>query len=56
MASGQVSMMLGAKGPNFSTVSACATGVDSIGEAYEMIREELLMLLYLEVPKPQYAQ
>jgi 3-oxoacyl-[acyl-carrier-protein] synthase II len=33
MASGQVSMMIGAKGPNFSTVSACATGTDSIGEA-----------------------
>lgn len=38
MASGQVSMMVGAKGPNFSTVSACATGADSIGEALEMIR------------------
>lgn len=38
MASGQVSMMIGAKGPNFSTVSACATGADSIGEAAEMIR------------------
>ena len=38
MASGQVSMMIGAKGPNFSNVSACATGADSIGEALEMIR------------------
>jgi len=38
MASGHVSMMIGAKGPNFSTVSACATGTDSIGEALEMIR------------------
>jgi 3-oxoacyl-[acyl-carrier-protein] synthase II len=38
MASGQVSMMIGAKGPNFSTVSACATGADSIGEAAEMIK------------------
>ncbi|MBA31123.1 MAG: beta-ketoacyl-[acyl-carrier-protein] synthase II [Chloroflexi bacterium] len=42
MASGQVSMMLGAKGPNFSTVSACATGADSIGEAYEMIRRGII--------------
>ena len=38
LASGQVSMMIGAKGPNFSVVSACATGTDSIGEAAEMIR------------------
>ena len=38
MASGQVSMMIGAKGPNFSVVSACATGSDSIGEAAELIR------------------
>jgi 3-oxoacyl-[acyl-carrier-protein] synthase II len=38
MASGQVSMLVGAKGPNFSTVSACATGADSIGEAAEMIK------------------
>ncbi len=38
MASGQVSMMIGAKGPNYSVVSACATGADSIGEAAEMIR------------------
>ena len=30
MASGQVSMMLGTKGPNFSTVSACASAADSI--------------------------
>ncbi len=38
LASGQVSMMTGAKGPNFSVVSACATGTDSIGEAAEMIK------------------
>ena len=38
MGSGQVSMTIGAKGPNFSVVSACATGTDSIGEAAEMIR------------------
>lgn len=38
MAAGKVSMMIGAKGPNFSIVSACATGADSIGEAAEMIR------------------
>ncbi len=38
MASGQVSMMIGAKGANYSVVSACATGADSIGEGAEMIR------------------
>ena len=37
MASGQVSMMLGAKGPNYTTVSACASGADSIGMAFEAI-------------------
>ncbi|MBI2965735.1 MAG: beta-ketoacyl-ACP synthase II [Chloroflexi bacterium] len=38
LAAGNVSMMIGAKGPNFSPVSACATGADAIGEAFEMIR------------------
>ena len=37
MASGQISMVLGAKGPNFSTVSACSSGGDAIGVAYEMV-------------------
>ncbi len=38
MAAGQVSMALGAKGPNFCTVSACASGADAIGQAFELIR------------------
>ncbi|MGZ6390678.1 MAG: beta-ketoacyl-ACP synthase II [Ktedonobacterales bacterium] len=38
MAAGYVSMMLGARGPNFATVSACATGANAIGESFEMIR------------------
>ena len=38
MASGQVSMMLGAKGPNYSAVSACASGADTIGLAFEAVR------------------
>ena len=38
MAAGYVSMMLGARGPNFATVSACATGANAIGEAFEIIR------------------
>jgi 3-oxoacyl-[acyl-carrier-protein] synthase II len=38
MAAGAVSIELGARGPNFATVSACATGANAIGEAWEMIR------------------
>jgi 3-oxoacyl-[acyl-carrier-protein] synthase II len=38
MACGYVSMALGARGPNFATVSACATGANAIGEAYEIIK------------------
>ncbi len=38
MASGNVSMKLGAKGVNFSPVTACATGSDSIGMAYNLIK------------------
>jgi 3-oxoacyl-[acyl-carrier-protein] synthase II len=35
---GQVAIATGATGPNFSTVSACATGGHAIGEAWETIR------------------
>ena len=38
MASGQVSMLTGAKGPNYSTVSACSSAADTIGQAFEAIR------------------
>ncbi len=38
MASGQVSMLFGAKGPNYSTVSACSSAADTIGQAFEAIR------------------
>jgi 3-oxoacyl-[acyl-carrier-protein] synthase II len=38
MASGRVSIMMGAKGPNFSAISSCATGADTIAEASELIR------------------
>lgn len=37
MAAGQISIALGAKGPNACTVTACATGTNSIGDAYEVI-------------------
>ena len=39
MASGQVSIMLGAKGPNYATVSACSSGADAIGQALELLQE-----------------
>ncbi len=37
LAPGQISMKYGAKGPNVSSVSACATGTHSIGDAYHII-------------------
>ena len=37
LAPGQVSIITGAKGPNASTVSACSTGTNSIGDAYKII-------------------
>jgi 3-oxoacyl-[acyl-carrier-protein] synthase II len=36
--SGQVAIAFGPTGPNFATVSACATGGHAIGEAWETIR------------------
>lgn len=39
MASGQVSIILGAKGPNYSTVSACSSGADAIGQALEVLQQ-----------------
>jgi len=38
LASGHLSLMLGTRGPNFSHVSACATGNHSIGEAVRAIQ------------------
>ncbi|NHN28416.1 beta-ketoacyl-ACP synthase II [Paenibacillus agricola] len=38
MASGQISIMTGAKGPNSTAVTACATGTHSIGDSYKMIQ------------------
>ncbi len=37
MASGQVSILFGAKGPNSAPVSACATSANAIGDAFKMI-------------------
>jgi 3-oxoacyl-[acyl-carrier-protein] synthase II len=37
-AAGNISILLGAKGPNFCSVSACSSSADSIGLAYETIK------------------
>lgn len=39
MASGQISMLTGAKGPNSTAVTACATGTHSIGDSFRLIRD-----------------
>ncbi|MCX5800395.1 MAG: beta-ketoacyl-ACP synthase II [Candidatus Eisenbacteria bacterium] len=38
MAAGQISMKFLAKGPNFATVSACASGAHAIGEAFRTLQ------------------
>lgn len=38
LAPGQISIKTGAKGPNLSPVSACATGTHAIGDAFRMIQ------------------
>jgi len=40
MASGYVSIIFGAKGPNCASVTACASGLHSISEAYYLIRDD----------------
>lgn len=38
LAPGQISIRTGARGPNFSPVSACATGTHAVGEAFHIIK------------------
>ena len=38
MAAGQISIAIGARGPNYAITSACASGAHAIGEAFETIR------------------
>ncbi len=38
MASGVISIEIGAKGPNSAAISACATGTHAIGDAYEIVK------------------
>ena len=40
LASGNISMRYGAKGPNMAIVTACATSTHSIGEAFWMIKRD----------------
>ncbi len=46
LASGQISIRFGCKGPNFSMVSACSTGAHSIGEAVRAIERGDVDLMY----------
>jgi 3-oxoacyl-[acyl-carrier-protein] synthase II len=39
MAAGQVSIMFGARGPSSCSVTACATGTSSIGDAFRLIQQ-----------------
>ena len=39
IASGVVAIELGARGPNYGIVSACATGTHSIGESFRILRD-----------------
>jgi 3-oxoacyl-[acyl-carrier-protein] synthase II len=40
LAAGQVSIRVGAKGPNSATCTACSASAHAIGDAYEIIRRE----------------
>jgi 3-oxoacyl-[acyl-carrier-protein] synthase II len=40
LATGNVSIAFGAKGPNLALATACATGTHAIGESYRLIKED----------------
>ena len=46
IAGGVIAIDLGAQGPNFSVVSACASGSHAIGEAFEMIRRGVADVIF----------
>lgn len=53
MASGNVSIAVGAKGQSFCVTTACSSGTDSIGEAFRMIRhgyQDIVMAGGTEAP------
>jgi 3-oxoacyl-[acyl-carrier-protein] synthase II len=39
MAAGHVALRFGARGPNFATTSACASGAHAVGEALRLVRD-----------------
>jgi 3-oxoacyl-[acyl-carrier-protein] synthase II len=43
-AAGHIAMRFGYTGPNFCTVSACASGAHAVGEGYRMIRDGMIDL------------
>jgi 3-oxoacyl-[acyl-carrier-protein] synthase II len=43
-AAGHIAMALGFTGPNFCTVSACASGAHGVGEGFRMIRDGIIDL------------
>lgn len=46
IAGGVIAIDLGAQGPNFSVVSACASGSHAIGEAYHMMQRGLADVIF----------
>ncbi|MBA7681716.1 3-oxoacyl-[acyl-carrier-protein] synthase 2 [subsurface metagenome] len=46
MAAAQVSIALGAKGPNLCITSACSSGSDAIGAAYELIKRDDVQIVF----------
>lgn len=38
MAAGHISINLGAKGPNYTVITACASGTNAIGEAFKLLQ------------------
>lgn len=46
IASGNIAIELGAKGPNTTVVTACASGTNAIGDAYKLIQRGDVDLMY----------
>lgn len=45
MAAGMVSIQTGARGPNYAVVSACASSVHALGDAFEIIRRGVVPMM-----------